>query len=88
MSNLTAFLISGCVAGSIYSLYACGLTLVYSATGIYNLAFGSFAFMAGLTYYQLAEVYLPRGVAFVLVVAVLSPLGVAVSRWVRSPSTL
>jgi ABC-type branched-subunit amino acid transport system ATPase component/branched-subunit amino acid ABC-type transport system permease component len=74
LSEFLAFLITGLVAGSVYSLYASGLVLIYSASGIYNLAFGAFAFIAGLTFYELGSVYMPRGVAFVLSVFVLAPL--------------
>ena len=74
MSNFLALLLSGLVAGSIYSLYASGLTLVYSASGIYNLAYGAFAFVNGLLFYELASSYMPRWIAFVLTVFVLAPL--------------
>ncbi|HEY1279388.1 MAG TPA: branched-chain amino acid ABC transporter permease, partial [Acidimicrobiales bacterium] len=80
MSQFVVFLVSGLVAGAIYSLFASGLVLIYSASGIYNLAFGSFAFMATLTYYELGA-FMPRGIAFVLVVFILAPLaGLALER--------
>ncbi|HLY83144.1 MAG TPA: ATP-binding cassette domain-containing protein, partial [Acidimicrobiales bacterium] len=73
MSQLLLYLISGLVAGAIYSIFASGLTLIYSASGIYNVAFGSFAFMATLTYYELNS-FMPRGVSFVVTVLILAPL--------------
>ena len=75
MSGFLVALISGLVAGAIYSLYACGLTLTVSATGIYNLAFGAFAFVGGLTFFEASSGYIPRWAAFVLTVFVAAPLG-------------
>jgi branched-subunit amino acid ABC-type transport system permease component len=69
------YLISGVVAGAIYSLYASALTLIRSATGIYNLALGSFAFVADLFFYEASTSYMPRWVAFLLTVFVVAPLG-------------
>ena len=58
-----------------YSLYACGLTLTVSATGIYNLAFGAFAFVGGLTFFELSSGYMPRWAAFIVTVFVAAPAG-------------
>jgi ABC-type branched-subunit amino acid transport system ATPase component/branched-subunit amino acid ABC-type transport system permease component len=75
VSGFLVALISGLVAGAIYSLYACGLTLTVSATGIYNLAFGAFAFVGGLTFFEASSGYIPRWAAFVLTVFVAAPVG-------------
>jgi ABC-type branched-subunit amino acid transport system ATPase component/branched-subunit amino acid ABC-type transport system permease component len=74
VSDFLIFLVSGLVTGAIYSLYACGLTLIYSASGIYNLAFGAFAFVAGLTFYEASTGYVPRWAAFILTVFVAAPI--------------
>jgi ABC-type branched-subunit amino acid transport system ATPase component/branched-subunit amino acid ABC-type transport system permease component len=75
VSGFLVALISGLVAGAIYSLYACGLTLTVSATGIYNLAFGAFAFVGGLTFFEASSGYIPRWAAFIVTVFVAAPLG-------------
>ena len=53
MDKFLTLAISGAVAGAIYSLVAAGLTLSYSATGIFNFAYGSIAFATALLYYEL-----------------------------------
>ena len=53
MDKFLTLTISGAVAGAIYSLVAAGLTLSYSATGIFNFAYGSIAFATALLYYEL-----------------------------------
>ena len=63
--NVIRWAIIGCIVWIIS-----GLTLIYSASGIYNLAFGAFAFMGALAYYELSG-YMPRGLAFVVTVLVL-----------------
>jgi ABC-type branched-subunit amino acid transport system ATPase component/branched-subunit amino acid ABC-type transport system permease component len=73
VSQFLVIVVSGLVTGAIYSIFASGITLIYSTSGIYCLAFGSFAFMGMLSFYELSA-YLPRGVAFVLTVVVISPL--------------
>ena len=75
MATFIVTLISGLVAGSIYSLYASGLTLTVSATGIYNLAFGAFAFVGGLTFFEISSGYMPRWAAFIVTVFIAAPLG-------------
>src|SRR3954467_6724994 len=92
MSQFFVILVSGLVAGAIYSIFASGLTLIYSASGIYNLAFGSFAFVTALIYFELGA-FMPRGVAFVLTVFVIAPaFGLGLERIVfrrlaRTPET-
>jgi len=75
VATFVVTLISGLVAGSIYSLYASGLTLTVSATGIYNLAFGAFAFVGGLTFFEISSGYMPRWAAFIVTVFVAAPVG-------------
>ncbi|HEY4332972.1 MAG TPA: ABC transporter permease, partial [Ilumatobacteraceae bacterium] len=48
---LTLF-VSGAVTGAIYSLVASGLTLSYSATGIFNFAYGGVAFASAYLFYE------------------------------------
>ena len=46
MRELIQLTIAGAATGAIYSLIASGLTLSYTATGIFNLAYGAIAFCA------------------------------------------
>ena len=87
MANFVALLVSGMVAGAIYSMYASGLTLVYATTGIYNFAFGAMAFVAGLIFYQLfAGIGVPRLLAFAITILVLAPVSaILVERLVFRP---
>ena len=53
MREFLQLAIAGAATGAIYSLIASGLTLSYTATGIFNLAYGAIAFCAALLYYEL-----------------------------------
>ena len=53
MGEFINLLVSGAVAGSIYSLIAAGLTLSYTSTGIFNLAYGGIAYTSAVLYFQL-----------------------------------
>jgi ABC-type branched-subunit amino acid transport system ATPase component/branched-subunit amino acid ABC-type transport system permease component len=74
--NLTA---SGLMSGAIYSLIATGLTLSYSATGIFNLGYGAVAFTTAFVYYELHTglgwPVVPAAVVALLVFAPLLGLG-------------
>jgi ABC-type branched-subunit amino acid transport system ATPase component/branched-subunit amino acid ABC-type transport system permease component len=75
------FLISGVVSGAVYSVYASGITLLYSTTGIYNFAYGAQAFLVDLFFFEFLAVGLNKWVAFVLSVFVISPaLGLAMEK--------
>lgn len=53
MGEFIQLLVSGAIAGSIYSLIAAGLTLSYTSTGIFNLAYGGIAYTSAVLYFQL-----------------------------------
>ncbi|HVM65473.1 MAG TPA: ATP-binding cassette domain-containing protein [Acidimicrobiales bacterium] len=53
MTKFLTLVVSGAVTGAIFSLVAAGLTLTYSATGIFNFAYGGVAFSAAYVYYEL-----------------------------------
>ena len=53
MGEFIQLLVSGAIAGSIYSLIAAGLTLSYTSTGIFNLAYGGIAYTSAMLYFQL-----------------------------------
>src|SRR5580765_6504773 len=53
MQKLLNLVVSGGVSGAIYSLVASGLVLTYTATGIFNLAYGAIAFCTAFLYFEL-----------------------------------
>ena len=53
MREFLQLVIAGAATGAIYSLMAAGLTVSYTATGIFNLAYGAIAFDSALLYYEL-----------------------------------
>ena len=79
MGEFIQLLVSGAIAGSIYSLIAAGLTLSYTSTGIFNLAYGGIAYSSAMLYFQLINVLGieslgMRLLAVFLVVGVFCPL--------------
>ena len=79
MGEFIQLLVSGAIAGSIYSLIAAGLTLSYTSTGIFNLAYGGIAYTSAMLYFQLinalgVESLGMRLLSLVLVVGVFCPL--------------
>jgi ABC-type branched-subunit amino acid transport system ATPase component/branched-subunit amino acid ABC-type transport system permease component len=67
-------LISGLVTGALYSLVAAGLTLTYSATGIFNFSYGAVAYLCGYLFYMLhTGLHWNALVAAGLVVLVIAP---------------
>ena len=75
MREFLQLAIAGAATGAIYSLIAAGLTVSYTATGIFNLAYGAIAFDCALFYYEL-NVGLHWSIvpAFLLVIFVFCPL--------------
>src|ERR1700722_7273885 len=75
MNDFIALCISGAVTGAIYSLVASGLTLSYSATGIFNFAYGGVAFSAAYMFYVCnTGLHWPNWVAGCFVLLVFAPL--------------
>jgi ABC-type branched-subunit amino acid transport system ATPase component/branched-subunit amino acid ABC-type transport system permease component len=75
MNDFIALCISGAVTGAIYSLVASGLTLSYSATGIFNFAYGGVAFSAAYVFYVCnTGLHWPNWVAGCFVLLVFAPL--------------
>jgi len=79
--------LSGAVTGAIYSVVAAGLTLSFSATGIFNFSYGAVAFSAAFIYYELHSglqwAIVPAAVVTVMVFAPL--LGLALDAAVFRP---
>ena len=53
MTQFVTLVVTGLVAGAIYSLIASCLMLSYRTTGIFNLGYGAIAFTAAFMYYLL-----------------------------------
>ncbi|GAA2574915.1 ATP-binding cassette domain-containing protein [Actinomadura fulvescens] len=53
MSELVGYVLSGLVTGAIFALMASGLTLSYSATGVFNFAHGAIGFLTALIFFEL-----------------------------------
>src|SRR2546423_12727335 len=53
MDEFLKLTVSGAVTGAIYSLIAAGITLSYSATGIFNFSYGAVAFSSAFMYFEL-----------------------------------
>src|SRR5262245_23398093 len=84
MNELTAYLISGAVAGALYGIVASSLVLTYTTSGVFNFAQGGMAFVIALLYYELNTglgwPIFPSAVLSILVVAPL--LGLLLDRLV------
>jgi ABC-type branched-subunit amino acid transport system ATPase component/branched-subunit amino acid ABC-type transport system permease component len=82
MTTFLTLLISGLVSGALYSVYATGITLTFSTSGIYNFAFGAVAFLVDLLFYQLVvAIPLNPWLAAAICVLVFAPLlGLAMER--------
>ena len=68
------YLLSGITKGSIYAVVAIGFNLIYSATGVLNLAQGEFIMLGGMVAVTLAH-YVPLPVAVAGAVLVVTLVG-------------
>lgn len=85
MNQALSYLVPGVPFGCTVALLAIGIVLTYRSTGVFNFAFGAQAFVAALVYAELTQHGVPRGIAGVLVIVVLSPLiGIVADRFVFS----
>ncbi len=82
VQEFVGFTISGLVTAGIYALLACGLTLTYTTTGIFNWAHGALVAVGAFTYWQLAIDWgLPAPVAIIICLLVVGPIvGVLLER--------
>jgi len=78
-------LLSGLLAGTMYSLVALGFVLIYKASGVFNFAQGAMVFFAALTFVSLLERGMNFWLALVVTLAVMVALGVAIERVVLRP---
>jgi branched-chain amino acid transport system permease protein len=78
-------LISGLLAGIMYSLVALGFVLIYKASGVFNFAQGAMVFFAALTTVGLTEKGLPFPLAVLAALGVMIVLGILIERLVLRP---
>src|SRR5947209_3919392 len=75
MERFLTLTVSGAVTGAIYSLIAAGLTLSYSATGIFNFSYGAVAFSSAFLYFELhSGLHWPIVPAALVTIGVFAPL--------------
>jgi len=77
--------IGGLLSGVMYSLVALGFVLIYKASGVFNFAQGTMVLFAALTFVGAIERGLPIWGAFIIAVAVMVLLAVAIERWMLRP---
>ncbi len=82
MSFFLDVLVSGLLAGVMYALVAIGFVLIYRASGVFNFAQGSLVLFAALTFVCLHERGLALWQAFLVTLAVMVVIAVAIERWV------
>lgn len=84
MTKFLVLLVSGIVSGAIYSMLAAGLTLTFTTTGIFNLAYGAVAFTSAFVYFELQSgLHWSNAWAGLVVVVVFAPLlGLLLDRFI------
>jgi branched-chain amino acid transport system permease protein len=80
-------IIQGVLAGGLYALFACGLSLMFGVMKVVNLAHGDLAVVAGYVAIGIIAVsHVPVLVSFVIVVPVMAAAGYALQRTVIQAS--
>jgi branched-chain amino acid transport system permease protein len=92
-SQLLQYLFTGITIGAIYGMVALGFNIIYSATGIINLAQGEFVMLGGMMMvYLTATIKLPMIVSFFLSILIVTMIGAAFERTaihpLRNPSVI
>ena len=82
---LLEVIIGGLLSGVMYSLVALGFVLIFKASGVFNFAQGTMVLFAALTFVGTIEHGVPVWGAFVIAVAVMILLAVAVERLMLRP---
>jgi branched-chain amino acid transport system permease protein len=94
MTFFLEVLVGGLLSGAMYSLVALGFVLIYKASGVFNFAQGSQVLFAALTFVSVVERGAPLWVAFLLTLAAMIGLAIAIEKTVlqrlvnRPPITL
>ena len=85
MAFFIEVLAGGLLAGVMYSLVALGFVLIYKASGVFNFAQGAMVFFAALTFVSLTERGVDFWLAFLITLAVMVGLGIAIERVMLRP---
>jgi len=84
--QLLQYLFTGITIGAIYGMVALGFNIIYSATGIINLAQGEFVMLGGMMMvYLTAIIKLPMVVSFFLSILIVTAIGAAFERTAIHP---
>ena len=84
--QLLQYLFTGITIGAIYGMVALGFNIIYSATGIINLAQGEFVMLGGMMMvYLTAIIKLPMVVSFFLSILIVTMIGAAFERTAIHP---
>jgi len=91
--QLLQYLFTGITIGAIYGMVALGFNIIYSSTGIINLAQGEFVMLGGMTMIYLTTIIkLPMVVGFFLSILIVTLIGAAFERGaihpLKSPSVI
>ena len=82
-------LISGLMAGVLYSLVALGFVLIYKASGVFNFAQGSMVLFAALSFVRLLDIlkdtFAPMLLALAITIVMMIGLALVVERLVLRP---
>ncbi len=84
--QLLQYLFTGITIGAIYGMVALGFNIIYSSTGIINLAQGEFVMLGGMTMIYLTTIIkLPMVVGFFLSILIVTLIGAAFERGAIHP---
>ncbi|MDA1331462.1 MAG: branched-chain amino acid ABC transporter permease [Proteobacteria bacterium] len=89
MGFFVEVLISGLMAGVLYSLVALGFVLIFKASGVFNFAQGAMVLFAALTFVRLLDIlkdtFAPITLALILTIVMMFMLAMAIERLVLRP---
>ena len=89
MGFFVEVLISGLMAGVLYSLVALGFVLIFKASGVFNFAQGAMVLFSALTFVRLLDIlkdtFAPITLALIITIAAMVLLAMAVERLVLRP---
>ena len=89
MGFFVEVLISGLMAGVLYSLVALGFVLIYKASGVFNFAQGSMVLFAALSFVRLLDIlkdtFAPMLLALAITITLMIVLALVVERLVLRP---
>jgi len=86
MGRLVALVIAGTVTGSIYSLVAVGLVIIYRATNVLNFAHGFLVALAAFLTLEIAQhAAIAVAVAAIPAILIVVVLGLAIERFIVRP---